>query len=174
DDQMCRFGTFMRSVAQSEEKSAAERQALNAVLTKTYTNLANTVTHQGKVSDLPARLERFRERYCNPADNNFGLEFLCDWDQDGDPATGNTGAQDPERMNKDIDFARTVSKPLHLEITFSDDVLTADEEDVIALARNLYWPSPISTANAKNLSSNFVNYMDLRQLLAFLCFLALS
>ena len=59
--------------------------------------------------------------------------------------------QQRERFNKDIDFTRTLDNKLTVDIDFSDTVLTADEEDVLTLAQNLYAPEAFGTTKAESI-----------------------
>ncbi len=163
---MCEFGSFVKSVPRAEEKAWFEKQAINTALVDFYRGAEHMSSSEGYSSDVYSRIIQFRTVYCDPGDNNNGLGYLCDHDQDGNPATGPTGATNPERMNKDINYARTAGVPLTLKIDFSDDVLTPDEEDVLALAKHLYWPVVLESAPHKELSLRYSDYMDARQLFA--------
>ena len=83
---------------------------------------------------------QFREKFCDRRDNNDGLNYMCDWNQDGNPGP-NIGAADPVRMNKDIDYIRTVDAPWTLNMDLvgaGAGALTNEEEEIFALASNLY------------------------------------
>jgi hypothetical protein len=101
----------------------------------------NTAAASGPSGDKQARLKQFREKFCDPTNNNGNLDFLCKHSQDyvtlGTPRT-DLGATDIQRMNKDIDYLRTVDSPWTLNIDFTDTDLTDNEEEIIALADNLY------------------------------------
>lgn len=164
-DTMCRVGSFVKSVAASEARAAFNKEAMNAALNETYLNSKNRSASQGYALDIQQRLQQFREKYCNPRDNNDGLNAMCDHDQrynayavPGDAIPTGTGVPSMagailpipipgmpppphpyQRMNKDIDYPRTADFPLTLDVDFTDATLTEDEEDILALARNLYW-----------------------------------
>ncbi len=141
-DQMCRIGSYMRSIANSEQKAKADTRMLSERLLNNYTGEAGTATSINNGSYIAARLQQFRESYCDVNDNNGGLALMCD--HDGNPLTPATGAHDVMRVNKDIDIVRTIDNPETLEINFSDNALSNDEEDVMALAANLYWPEALA------------------------------
>ena len=82
-----------------------------------------------------------------------GLILACD--HDGSGPSNATGAVDGNRFNRDINYTRLIEKPRTLEIDLSDNTLRSivppasalytglinqpgDEEDVIALSKNLY------------------------------------
>ena len=164
DAQMCQFGSFVKSVAKTEEKAAFDKLALNAILMNAYVNKEHGSTSEGAPLDVRARIKQFREVYCDPKDNNDGLANMCDHDQKY--GEGDVGASDAERMNKDIDFARTIDAPMTLDIDFTNPDLSDDEEDVIALARQLYWPDALASTNKDNLSNFYSEYMNARQVMA--------
>lgn len=171
-EQMCRYGSYVRSLAKTEQKSLADKLVLNDALMERYKNLSNN-TASTPIKDIQGRLKQYREIYCNPKDNNNSLGFLCEHDQDRNtnnstfgnatmtgmggrhdtttygPYTAPPGAGGPAvnvvttRINKDVDFTRTMDYPLTLDIDMNDGVDANDEEDVLALAKNLYWPTSI-------------------------------
>jgi hypothetical protein len=169
------------------------KQALNNIMMEGYGGIKNRSTSDASAYalDIEARIRQFRWVYCDPRDNNDGLAFLCEHDQDqnssnstpgaapvsplppigGSYAGGGIGAHTPtpasnERKNKDIDFTRLLGNPLTLKIDFTDAVKTNDEEDVLALARNIYWPKAINPALSEGLSTRTTEYMEARRLFA--------
>jgi hypothetical protein len=171
-EMMCQFGSFIKSVPRSDEKAGFEQQALNKILMAAQTSQRNTAGAQLQGEDMQARVTQFREVYCDPKDNNSGLQMLCDHEQDKNPATGGLGARDKTRINKDIDYMRTLYFPLTLNVNFSnpargpDNRVIGDEEDVVALARNLYWPRVFHSSISQELEGKYDNYMSARQLIA--------
>lgn len=159
---MCRFGSFVKSVAQTEEKAQQNKQNLNRVLTERYSNTQSTSGTEGYETDVRARLFQFRLVYCDTHDNNNGLRGMCDHDQVSGGATGGTNVT---RMNKDIDYTRTLNNPLTLNVNFTDTPATptADEEDVIALSRNLYWPRTFSIALPEEVGDGYQLYLQARR-----------
>jgi hypothetical protein len=198
-DTMCRFGSFIKSVPRAEEKTAFNKQALNDILMATYTNVADMASATGYGMDVEGRLRQFRRVYCDPGDNNDGLAYMCEHDQDGDKTNSTKGEDVPDgmgavdisydpppvgseggeariirspRMNKDIDYSRTAGWPLTLDLDFSNGDQTYDEEDVVALARNLYWPRVFEAVPRQVLDSRLPGvdrsqkFVDLRNILA--------
>ena len=146
-EQMCRIGTFIRSVAHTEQKSEIDKAALNKTLMNYYLGVMGTSSETGVDNDETSRVKQFAEKYCDPRDNNNSLSLMCP--DHADPTT--LLPAQIERFNKDIDYTRTVDDKLTLDVDFADNdptnppsnmspVLTNDEEDVIALAKNLYMP----------------------------------
>ena len=169
-DQMCRFGSFVKNIGRAELKAEHDKMALNSILMATYLNRKHGNTGQGYANEMDARLKQFREVYCDPMDNNNGLSGMCE--HNGTAAGGTViGGVDKQRFNKDIDFARTVGQPLTLSTDFTDSTAaaTADEEDVVALAKNLYWPRSFNLAQpASALANGSEAYMDSRHLVAMM------
>lgn len=170
---MCEFGSFVKTVARTEEKSRIDRAAMDAIMMADYTAAEHMSTSDGSGFDMDARIKQFREVYCDPADNNNGLRFMCQHDPaDGAITSGEgigggvQGTGNPARLNRDIDFARTVSMPLTLNIDFTNAVKTNDEEDLLAMGRNLYWPRPLAIGNAEALINLFPDYQNARSLIA--------
>lgn len=179
---VCEFGSTVRSLAASERKAELTAHVMSQRSQDRQMGNTNTGAASGPDSDKEGRLKQYREKFCDPADNNNGLLALCEHDQDnnlgnstrGAAAPGGIGASNLERMNKDIDYTRTIGFPWTLNVDFTDTTLTDHEEEVLALANNLYGeevfkriPS-IMTENkpGAKLTASQANYMDARALLA--------
>lgn len=124
---MCSIGTGVRSLASSERKANLNSMVLGRRLIDRQMRNQNTVAGAGDSTDTAARIQKFASTYCNPKDDNGALEHFCQ----NPPAA---------RQNKDIDFTRTVDVPMTLQIDFANNpgAPTEDEEDIMALATNLY------------------------------------
>ena len=77
---------------------------------------------------------------------------MCDgtyYDAESIPSPSRSAAE-RDRYNRDIDYFRTVDKPRTIPVVFDDNALGADdvEEDIITLAKNLYWPAVHHSVNA--------------------------
>lgn len=154
-DQMCRFGSFVKSVSKVERKKDQTKQALNKLLMSAYTGVEFNSTSESIAGDLRARLKQYSEAYCDPHDNNNGLSAIC-----------GSGASDKSRINSDIDYTRTINFPLTLDVNFMNADLTNTEQDVMALATNLYWPQAMNHADKKGVARDPVQYMNLRHFYA--------
>jgi hypothetical protein len=159
-EQLCRYGSFVRSLANTEQKMEAEKLALNTILTDHYTNKKNNNSTVGEFIAAPTRLQQFRTTYCDVTNNNANLDFMCDHDQLY--VSLDSGAADRQRTNKDIDFLRTYDSKYTLDVNFTDNTATEEEEDVIALAKNLYWPRTYQLADETQQKS----YMNARRITA--------
>ncbi len=163
-ENLCRFGTAVRSVAGSAVRSDAALYALDEMAENRLMNTRGGSTDGGAGMDFDARFNQFARIYCNPGDNNGFMKQLC-YPKDDAPLSKS------ERMNKDIDIARTLDAPQTLDINFTDDKITPDEEDIAALASNLYAhdifeKAPPALFEATPGDANKPTYLDLRQVAA--------
>jgi len=130
---MCTFGTTVQSLAPSQRRSDLAQLAVAGRMMQRQTMSGDTVGKEGENSDIRSRLANFITKYCNKADNGNGLVELC-----------NATTSEPARRNIDIDFTRNVETKLTLDVNFlpnppaPTDDLSKDEQDVFALAANLY------------------------------------
>lgn len=163
-EQMCQFGTFVRSIAKTEQKVAYEKRAINSILMAAYTGQEHSSTAEGYSTDIQSRVAQFRQSFCDMQDNNAQLAGLCDHDQN---AGGGAGATDEKRISKDIDYAKTLWGPLTVNVSFRDAPNPgSDEADILALARNLYWPQALEPGLAQDLPGQALDYSNARRLFA--------
>ena len=141
--QMCVFGSNVKGLADAESSGDVNAMILNEIMMRreslfqSVDNLeetdedskVETASSQGMLSDYALRFEKFRKTYCNPDDHGGEIEDLCNSEE-------NETLQ--KRANKDISFTHTVDLPQTLDIDFTDDTMTDDEDDVLALGRNLF------------------------------------
>lgn len=146
-EQMCRFGTFMRSVAHSEQKSEIDKYVLNRILMNKYLALDNSTTGGGTETDVPAMIRRYADLHCDPRDSGGSAAGICPDPQDT-TLTRDELMEARDQLNKDVDYTRTLAGKLTLDINFvdgfvddTDHTLTNDEQNVIAMARHLYFPN---------------------------------
>lgn len=123
---MCTFGTTVRSLAASERKSDLVQIGLAARMMQRQSMNGDVVSFEGSASDITSRAARFLTTYCDRADNANILKDVC---------KNVTSA--PERHNIDVDFTRNVESRLTLDIDMTG-TKTEDQEDLFALAANLY------------------------------------
>ena len=132
-DSFCYIGTNVRSLSHSEMLSKFDQGALNkAFMNRQLGNMNANSAYTAVDQDKKGRWDQFVTTYCDPKDNNWssgmtGLVSAC-----------GTGASDKDRINRDINYQRLVEEPRHLEIDLNNKQVSADEEDVMALSRNLY------------------------------------
>ncbi len=132
-EQMCRYGTNVKSLAATEELARANKRILSQVLQQRLTLRSGSVGERGRYFDQRNRFEQFRRVYCDPQENNAAMRRA-------DIPTASicmTAAGGP-RIGNDMDFTRLIDTRLTLNVNFTDGLMTPDEEDVLALARNVY------------------------------------
>ncbi len=125
-EQMCRYGTQVRSLAASERRGQVTAQMINQAMLQRQTLRAGSTAADGAISDKRARLDRFRQTNCNPDANGGTLSTFC--------ATGGVRA----RIDKDVDFTRSFDQRYTLDVNLMDATSTSDEQDVMALSKNLF------------------------------------
>jgi hypothetical protein len=134
-EQICRFGTMSRSLAQSSETARAAQLGLAdqmqaRLLMRANTNAGNAgkaKSEIGRTSDKIGRFAQFQKSFCDPTDSNAAVKGFC-----------NTTSE--VQHNKDIDVERSLDAPLTLDINFASGATasTKDEANIIALSSNLY------------------------------------
>ncbi len=160
-EQMCEFGTFMRSLPKAEEKTGIQKAALNRSLMADVANRKDASTALGMEKDKETRLTQFFAYYCNPKDDDQLLTGIC--------KTAQGAATKPERINRDISYIRLVGAPLTIDADFSADKTGPEEEteqDLLALGRNLYWPNAFNPS--LDIEGQSKNFLERRRLLAML------
>lgn len=136
---MCTFGTNVRSLAASDRRVDLTAMGIsNRVLQRELLS-GDSIAGGGQTSDYLSRIAQFRTLYCDPMDNSDGLSLLCP-EQSVHPA----------RKNADINYTSVFETPLTLPLDFTpdgdvyhpdnlhEDNLSTSEEDIFALAANLY------------------------------------
>ncbi|MBI1301402.1 MAG: hypothetical protein GC137_07060 [Alphaproteobacteria bacterium] len=160
---MCKFGTFVRSMANTEHKSQVDKLALNKILMHDYLGYGNKAAGYGPQVSGDARLRQYKEYYCDPRDNTGALAGLCP-----QPASALDAAHQ-QRLNIDIDYTRALAMPLTLDIDFTDgpalgtaaNDLSAAEADIVALAKNLYFPEVFELPDSLTLETQVDPFLAL-------------
>lgn len=155
--QLCSIGSAARSLFQADRNTALTARLMGQRAIERQLLNANANASQGPREDREGRVEQFIARYCDRNDNSLGLAQVC--------AAGVAQA----RRNKDIDYGRTVAQPWTLNIDFSNAATTEDEEDVLAMAANLYAHDVLPQVSGEMLRGNpsaQATYLDLRAIVA--------
>lgn len=131
---MCVFGTTMRSIAAADFNANQANFLLARHQQNREMQHTGTKTAEGWAADRQSRLAQFERRFCQRWDNNpvptmptSGLAMIC-----------NAGGPTSKTKNNDIDYLRTLLLPRTLDIDFSDNTITGDEQDMLAMSSNLY------------------------------------
>ncbi len=191
---VCEFGTGIRSLAATESRAKLNIRALSARSISRQLGTLGGSSSAAANADKRARWDQFVTSYCDPRDNGWsqgrtGLMRACD--RDGTGGSTLAGAPDVNRYNRDIDYTRLIDTPKTLNVDFSDVDLDDpsapagpvptypandprqegihDEEDVLALAANLYGHENLTrriSASQLNSSTPRDHYNDLRTIVA--------
>ncbi len=155
-ENVCKMGSLTRSVAHGEGRSLVTQKALAKGAIDRHLHTINTISADNANADMGSRLKKFKTIYCDKDDFNGAFKLFCN------RATIGT------RVNKDVDYARTVGAELSLSVDFTDPGLSLYEEDIIALERNLYGHDPLTMFTKGQLESNATHdeYLDLRSVAA--------
>lgn len=173
---MCTFGTVSRSLAASDRNNDLSAAVFSARMIQRELLSGDNLAGGGRSSDILSRAKQFQELYCNPKDNGNGLSKFCP-----------NPSADKTRYNKDINYTSLIDSPLTLSLDFTAQGNAAhqsnkhppknassDEEDVIALASNLYAhtlppgvaPSFLTDDQGLFKVSGLTQYMNIRALTA--------
>ncbi len=161
---VCSVATTIRSLADAERRAETTTFVLSQRSQDRQIGNMHTAAASGGTSDKASRLEQFRRRYCDSHDNNNTNMQVCGSANGGRQAT----------LNKDIDFTRTLDSHRTMNIDFTDGELTEDEQDVMALASNLFAhevPNRLSEISYNNRtaekgSDRLRQLLDQRQIIA--------
>jgi hypothetical protein len=132
--EMCTFGTALRSIAAADFNANQANFLLARHQQNREMQHTGTKSAEGWAADRTSRLQQFKDRFCQHWDNNpvptmptSGLAMIC-----------NGGGPTSKTKNNDIDYLRTLLLPRTLDIDFSDNTITGDEQDMLAMSNNLY------------------------------------
>jgi hypothetical protein len=160
-DFLCSVGSSMRSLAASERNMELNTLAMGARAIDRQLLNANVNASEGPGEDMRGRLDQFRRLYCDPNDFGRALQSVC--------APPPAGPPPQPRRNRDIDYTGLVANAMTLNIDFSDNTLTDDETDVLALTSNIFAHDTFRQINVKTLEAtegNRQRYLDLRAITA--------
>ena len=144
--EMCEFGTRIKSLAATERKGELGTYTLSQRSLDRNLGNANGSGYGGPRSDIKTRIDQYLSTFCDRRDNNDSLDSIC---------TTGAGVAQRERYNKDIDFPRTVAHPWTITVDLTNaGAATPQEEEVFALASNLYAFDTYFRPTAKTLENN--------------------
>lgn len=134
-EDFCWFGTNVRSMANSEAMGRHNAAAMAQRALARHLGNANVNAAQNGDIDKKGRWNQFTRVYCDPKDNNWesdargtGLVLACTA----------AGGADKNRRNRDIDYTRLIEEPRTIDVSLTGGALSPQEEDVMAMANNLY------------------------------------
>ncbi len=159
---MCKFGSVVKGLAASEAKAAANAAALAKAQQQRALGAVGTPGASGDSADKQARINNFKNNYCNPNDYNSSLSLIC-------PSGAST-----LRRNKDVDYTRTFASGVSMaDVDFTDGGSGDNEQDVMSLSDNLYGhyiavppPGAINDQPSGEVTDKQKHYMNLRAIQA--------
>lgn len=153
-EQICRVGTLSRSLAATESKLNAQQTVMSARALARNSGRKNSSASSGRGRDNYERMFSFVDYYCDNMDNNKGLGAIC-------RPLGNAKETRDVEYNRDIDFTKAVEEKATLNIDFTDNVLTRDENTVLNLSNFLYGHTQESSRMSSNSISEFSGSIEL-------------
>ncbi len=147
---MCEFGSRVRSLVASERKGEMSSLILSERSLDRFLGNKDTGASGGEKDDIAIRLNAFQETYCDPANNNGGLAYICP----NNIASANPDEARKSRFNKDIDYQRTIQDPWTIDFNLTTGGEASEgDEDVIALSNNLYGYNSFNRADYEKLKN---------------------
>ncbi len=153
---MCVVGTTARGLASADRNGEFTSFVLSQRSQDRQLGMYPANGSNGSAFDREGRIRQVKERYCDPNDNSGDLEELCQ------------GAGPAATINKDIDYTRTIDGVRTLNIDFADGAPTGDEQDVLALASNLFSYEVLDklSRTPSEMESAEGSYLEMRSLFA--------
>ena len=163
---MCTYGTAAKDgLGGGSRVSELVHVTLSKFAQDRQTGNLNGAAAEGRAAEKVYRLELFKRLYCNPHDDSDGYSVIC-------PGGGNN-----QRWQRDIDFGSVIGQPGTVNVDFLSvnpvsnpmpAALSADEEDVLAIARNLFAHDVFERLGQSVLASNLVEdeYFAARSVIA--------
>lgn len=152
------IGTTARSLSATERLGELNALAITQHSQNRQLGNKNSNAAEGIREDREGRVEQFTRMFCDINDNNQGLEPMC----------GPMNALRQRNANKDVDYTRFIDTKRTIDVDFSDNTLTEDEEAVIAMQNYIfahdvfYRPS----GGALDVEANQSDYYDSRAVVA--------
>ncbi|MEM6811361.1 MAG: hypothetical protein AAF549_02730 [Pseudomonadota bacterium] len=150
-EQMCKIGTFTKGLADAEQRARLSQKAFarSALDRQLRTGDSSTVIPG---SDEKTKLESYLQDFCNANDNAGQFDEVC------------TAGGD----NEDIDYTRSISSKLTLDIDLFDGAENPDEPTIFAFLDHIFMHQslPFIPQAETELASFVEPYMEMRSLMA--------
>lgn len=154
---MCTIATAARGLSNADRRTEATSFILAQRSIARQLGEGSVASSDGPVQDHSARIVQFIRRFCDQNDANDTLREMCD------------SSAPQATINKDIDYNRLIETPMTLQVEFTEGAAAeGDEEDVMALASNLFSNTMFQRFSEQSLSlfNNAQLYYDLRSVVA--------
>jgi hypothetical protein len=158
-EQICKIGTLTRSLSASEARVDNDRLVLGELGLAKNLGRKSSISAAGSGQESKARLQEFVEKFCDLKTNNNGMSGMC---QTATPVTD-------LQLNRDIDYTRLLGNGVTINADLTDNSLTQDESNLIALSHYLYGhrqPSERLSSDQLESSGNQTLYAEYRSVAA--------
>lgn len=150
---MCKFGTLGRSFASADRNVDFNTYAMMQRSQDRQLAIKNMAAEFEQTEDRRYRLQQFKKRYCDPNDGNLEYAAIC----------RGTREADGRFVNRDIDFTGLLGNAKNLDVDFTDASISDDEQDLLALASNIFSHDVLARTLDDNKQQD---YLDMRSLVA--------
>lgn len=160
---MCTIGTAARGLAAQDRNAESMANALTKRMIDRQLGLQYASGAEGMGSDARARIGQFRRRFCDRFSNAGNTTNLC------------LASANGPHINKDIDYGATLGLRRTVNLNLNNSSLEDDDENIMALATNLYGnrvferapaPSADMTGDRALVSGDMSWYLDRRAITA--------
>lgn len=145
-DTLCRFGSVSQSIGSDDLNARAVQLSLSSMGLDRNMGASGTASQSGAADDRTARMNEFIKEYCNPDENDNGLALMCG----SDPQRRFENVERDTRLNRDIDFTRTIADQATLDFGQEQSELSPGQQDIIQLSNNLYGHKQLSRRPSKS------------------------
>jgi hypothetical protein len=154
-EQMCEIGTFVRNLTNTEKRADLTKTALTRAMLDRALATGDSKTSKDGI-DQATKKRALIDTFCNKVDNAKQNQKLCD------------GTYNPEQINADINFTRSIDIPLTLDINLLDDEVTPAEENIFAFLDYIFMHErfPWMSKNKTVLFGFIGPYQDMRSIIA--------
>lgn len=162
DTEMCTLGTASRGLGSAYRNGILAAHILSKRMQDRQLGNGESLAATGTATDKESRFEQMRDRFCDNEDHFLAMGSICRVKGPGKVPT----------VNRDISFTETVIRPLTLDADFADNNIdnpvNAHEQDIFALASNLYNNTTIDfiAEDYFRNPANHAAYLDIRALAA--------
>ncbi len=145
------MATYARGLALSSERMRQSQLLRGDAGTAELLAASGTLTAKGGGAVEDWRLKNLKDIYIDPDQQGGYLRKLV---------------QGSDRVNRDLDVARSLLGRQTLDINFEDTTLTDDERDFLALKENLASSTAMDTSRMRDLAANDAMLTDVPELLS--------
>ncbi len=154
-EQFCMIGTFTKDLLMSERQSDFTKIGLSKSMLDRALATEGSKTSQERYDPL-TKEKALINTFCDPNDNSGNNEELCQ------------GEYDPDQINADINYTKTIDSPLTLDIDLLDNEASKDEENIFAFLDYIFMHEKFPwKSKSETILFNFIEpYMEMRSIIA--------